>query len=241
VKIATWNVNGIRARFDEVHAFITRERPDVVCLQELKASAEQIPILLLEAEGYWCYMHGDRAYSGVALLVNKELAPTRPAFSHPSFDHESRIVTVKLGDLTVASIYVPNGGKDYPAKIRFLEAMAGYAAGFQAAGAPLVMCGDFNVARTDMDVHPSERKREAIGQRAEERELIERRRDPADRRRHLVKLTPAGKKTLSKLRALQASIDADFLEPLDAEERATLHTLLHRLATHHDPRFGNGH
>ena len=173
MKIATWNVNGIRARFDEVHAFITRERPDVVCLQELKASAEQIPILLLEAEGYWCYMHGDRAYSGVALLVNKELAPTRPAFSHPSFDHESRIVTVKLGDLTVASIYVPNGGKDYPAKIRFLEAMAGYAAGFQAAGAPLVMCGDFNVARTDMDVHPSERKREAIGQRAEERALLD--------------------------------------------------------------------
>jgi exodeoxyribonuclease-3 len=174
VKIATWNVNGIRARFDEVHAFTTRERPDVVCLQELKASADQIPSMLLQAEGYWCYMHGERAYSGVGLLVKKEIAPGRPDFSHPAFDHESRIVTAKLGDLTVASIYVPNGGKDYAAKIRFLEAMAEYAAGFQAAGAPLVMCGDFNVARTDMDVHPSERKRDAIGQRPEERALIER-------------------------------------------------------------------
>ena len=75
----------------------------------------------------------------------------------------------------------------------------------------------------------------------EERELIERKRDPADRRRHLVKLTPAGKKTLAKLRALQASIDDDFFAPLDADERKTLHTLLHRLASHHDPRFGNGH
>jgi DNA-binding MarR family transcriptional regulator len=75
----------------------------------------------------------------------------------------------------------------------------------------------------------------------EERGLIERRRDPADRRRHLVKLTPGGKKTLAKLRALQASIDHDFFAPLSADERATLHTLLHRLATYHDPRFGNGH
>jgi DNA-binding MarR family transcriptional regulator len=75
----------------------------------------------------------------------------------------------------------------------------------------------------------------------EERALIERKRDPADRRRHLVKLTPAGKKTLAKLRALQASIDDDFFASLSADERATLHTLLHRLATYHDPRFGNGH
>jgi DNA-binding MarR family transcriptional regulator len=75
----------------------------------------------------------------------------------------------------------------------------------------------------------------------EKRGLIERKRDPADRRRHLVSLTPAGKKALAKLRALQASIDDDFFAPLDAGERKTLHMLLHRLASHHDPRFGNGH
>jgi DNA-binding MarR family transcriptional regulator len=75
----------------------------------------------------------------------------------------------------------------------------------------------------------------------EERSLIERRRDPADRRRHLVKLTPAGKKVLERLRALHAQIDDEFFAPLSAEERATLHSLLHRLAASHDPRFGNGH
>jgi MarR family transcriptional regulator, lower aerobic nicotinate degradation pathway regulator len=75
----------------------------------------------------------------------------------------------------------------------------------------------------------------------EERNLIERRRDPADRRRHLVKLTPAGKTVLARLRALHAQIDDEFFAPLSAEERATLHSLLHRLAASHDPRFGNGH
>ncbi len=75
----------------------------------------------------------------------------------------------------------------------------------------------------------------------EERGLIERKRDPADRRRHIVRLTPAGKKTLARLRTLHAQIDDDFFAPLNAGERATLYSLLHRLAAYHDPRFGNGH
>jgi exodeoxyribonuclease III len=157
-----------------VFDWAARERPDVLCLQELKATADQIPALMVELAGYWGYWHGNKGYSGVALLVRKDRSAARPDFSHPPFDHESRIVTVKLGDLTIASIYVPNGGKDYVAKLRFLQAMDGYAASFQATGAPLVMCGDFNVARTDQDVHPLERKREAIGQRAEERAILER-------------------------------------------------------------------
>ena len=81
---------------------------------------------------------------------------------------------VRLPQATVASIYVPNGGKDFPAKMRFLEALDAYAAEFQASGLPLILCGDLNVARTDMDVHPKERKPRAIGQLPEERALIER-------------------------------------------------------------------
>jgi exodeoxyribonuclease-3 len=174
MKIATWNVNGIRARHAEVFEWAQREQPDVICLQELKALPDQVPATLCNLDGYWCYWHGYKAYSGVSLQVRKDLLPSPPEFSHPPFDHESRIVTVKVGALTVASIYVPNGGKDYAAKLRFLEAMAEYAAAFRAAGAPLVMCGDFNVARTEIDVHPAERKPNMIGQRPEERALIER-------------------------------------------------------------------
>jgi exodeoxyribonuclease III len=76
--------------------------------------------------------------------------------------------------VTVASIYVPNGGKDFPAKMRFLEALDDYAASFVSSGRQLVLCGDLNVARTDQDVHPKERKPKAIGQLPEERALIER-------------------------------------------------------------------
>src|SRR6267142_2128949 len=123
MKIATWNVNGIRARQAQVQEFIEREQPDVLCLQEIKAAIDQLPVWLCELEGYWCYWHG---------------------------------------------------GKDFPAKMRFLEAMDDYAAEFQTAGQPLILCGDLNVARTDMDVHPKERKPRAIGQLPEERALMER-------------------------------------------------------------------
>jgi exodeoxyribonuclease-3 len=174
MKIVTWNVNGIRARQAELQAFIEHEQPDVLCLQEIKAAIDQLPVWLCELEGYWCYWHGGKGYSGVGLHVRKAAHPGRPAFHHPDFDYEHRIVTVELPQATVASIYVPNGGKDFPAKMRFLEAVDAYAARFEAAGKPLVICGDLNVARTDMDVHPKERKPRAIGQLPEERALIER-------------------------------------------------------------------
>ena len=135
MKIATWNVNGIRARQAQVQEWIERERPDVVCLQEIKATSDQVPVALCEMEGYWCYWHGGKGYSGVGLHVSKD-ARARAAGLLPSrFDYENRIVTVDLdrAALTVASIYVPNGGKDFPAKMRFLEALDGYARGVPAA------------------------------------------------------------------------------------------------------------
>ena len=174
VKIATWNVNGIRARQAQVHELIEREQPDVLCLQEIKAAIDQLPVWLCDVEGYWCYWHGGKGYSGVALLVSKSACSHQPTFTHPAFDFEHRIVAVQVPQATVASLYVPNGGKDFPAKMRFLEAVDAYAAEFQAAGQPLVLCGDLNVARTDMDVHPKERRPNIIGQRPDERALIER-------------------------------------------------------------------
>jgi exodeoxyribonuclease-3 len=125
-------------------------------------------------QGYWCYWHGGRGYSGVALHVSKDIAPERPDFTHPAFDYENRIVMVEVRDVTVASIYVPNGGKDFPAKMRFLEAMDQFTTALQREGRTVALCGDLNVARTDMDVHPKERKPKAVGQLPEERALLER-------------------------------------------------------------------
>lgn len=172
-KVATWNVNGIRARQTQLLEFLEREQPDVLCVQEIKASLDQLPVWLCELEGYWCCWHGGKGYSGVGLHVRRTSCPDRPEFRHPDFDYENRIVTVRLPQATVASIYVPNGGKDFPAKMRFLESLDLYAGEFHSAGLPLVLCGDLNVARTDMDVHPKERRPRAIGQLPEERALIE--------------------------------------------------------------------
>src|SRR6516165_10014502 len=122
MKLATWNVNGIRARQAQVQEWIARERPDVVCLQEIKATSDQIPVALCEMEGYWCYWHGGKGYSGVAMWVS----------------------------------------------------MDAYAASYQQSDRRLVLMGDMNVARTERDVHPKERKPRAIGQLPEERVIIER-------------------------------------------------------------------
>ena len=183
MKIATWNVNGIRARQAQVQEFIDREQPDVLCLQEIKASLDQLPVWLCEMEGYWCYWHGGKGYSGVGLHVRKASYGDRPSFYHPEFDYEHRIVTARLALppspdgpawVTVASAYVPNGGKDFPAKMRFLEALDAYAAELHGAGQAFVLCGDLNVALTDMDVHPKERRPNIVGQRPDERALMQR-------------------------------------------------------------------
>jgi exodeoxyribonuclease-3 len=173
MKIATWNVNGIRARVAEVLDFVAREEPDVLCLQEIKASRENVPEPLRELPGYFCYWHGHKGYSGVGLLLRQATFPHRPAFAHPDFDHETRIVTARLGRLLVASIYVPNGGKDFPAKMKFLEGVERFAARASAEGSWLVVCGDLNVAREERDVHPSLRKLDQIGTTPKERALFE--------------------------------------------------------------------
>ncbi len=179
MKIATWNVNGIRARQGQVLEWLNAERPDVLCLQELKASLDQLPFELRDIEGYWSCWHGDKGYSGVGLLVSKALSSDAPEFSHPPFDFERRIACTTIsagaaGPFTIASIYVPNGGKDYEAKLRFLDALGTWVSDAEREGRPLVLCGDMNVARSDRDIHPKERKPNQIGARPDERALFER-------------------------------------------------------------------
>ena len=173
MKIATWNVNGIRARQGQFVEWVASEKPDVICLQELKASLAQVPESICNLEGYWCYWHGAAAYSGVALHLRRETFGEQPAFSHPEFDRETRIVQARAGDTVFASVYVPNGGKDYQAKLAFMRSLIDFARSLRESGTKLVLCGDVNIARSDMDVHPKERKPNIIGQRPEERDLLE--------------------------------------------------------------------
>ena len=171
MKIATWNVNGIRAREAQLCDWLERDRPDVVCLQEIKARPDQVPerCKLTDYHAFW---HGGGGYSGVSLHLKRELLEA-PEFSHPHFDIETRIVQVTLGNMLVASVYVPNGGKDYAAKIRFMTHLVEWSKQMQAEGRELILCGDINIARADIDVHPRERKADVIGQRQEERDLFQ--------------------------------------------------------------------
>jgi len=111
--------------FELAVELVERERPDVLCLQEIKVAPDHLVKEIAEVPGYWCAWHGMKGYSGVALHVRRDFAAACPAITHPPFDHETRIavadITAAAGSFAVASIYVPNGGKDFPAKIRFLE------------------------------------------------------------------------------------------------------------------------
>ncbi len=178
MKIATWNVNGIRARQGQLLDWLAAEKPDIVCLQEIKASLDQLPFELRDIEHYWSYWHGEKGYSGVALLVAKSLVAALPACSHPAFDFEQRITCASVpspaGDVMIASIYVPNGGKDFDAKMRFLEDLDAFVADAERNQKAIVLCGDLNVALAERDIHPKLHKPNQIGARPEERELLQR-------------------------------------------------------------------
>ena len=173
MKIATWNVNGIRARQAQFLDWIEGERPDVVCLQELKATPEQLAFDLRDLEGYYCFWHGSGPQSGVSIHVRRDNREVEPLYSHPTFDRQTRIVEAHFDNLSVVSMYVPNGGKDFNDKMLFLREFREWMAAQSKTTELLVVCGDMNVTRDDRDLHPKERNPKAIGQRPEERLLFE--------------------------------------------------------------------
>lgn len=173
LKVTTWNVNGLRARHTQVAEFLTAEQPDVLCLQEVRATREQIPAEIAAVPGYTCYWHGGgKGYSGVSLHVAERLGV--PQFSHPDFDVEARVVAAEVAGVRFYSVYMPNGGKDFAAKMTFFGALHDHMLALAAEGQPVVLSGDLNVARLVADVHPKERRaKPVIGQLPEERALFE--------------------------------------------------------------------
>ncbi|MEO7109462.1 MAG: exodeoxyribonuclease III [Polyangiaceae bacterium] len=173
MKVITWNVNGIRAREKEVLALLEEESPDVLMLQETKAKIEQLPPSLYGLGAlptHHAIWHGNAGYSGVAVLLKKS-AFDKPTDARPPFDFETRVVEAHAGDFVFVSMYLPNGGKDFPAKIGFMKALVDYPKSF--ADKKLIIAGDLNVARAEIDVHSSQRNSQTIGQTAEERVLFE--------------------------------------------------------------------
>jgi exodeoxyribonuclease-3 len=156
MRIATWNVNGLRARLDFVRLWLERRNPDLVGLQELKLTDEQFPHSEFEALGYRALTHGQKAWNGVAVLVRtgvdaKEIERGLPGQE----DLGARLITAEVAGLEFTTVYVPNGKtiehEDYPAKLAWLDTLALRWAPRLEPERPAVLCGDFNVCPAPLD------------------------------------------------------------------------------------------
>lgn len=166
MRIVTWNVNSIAKRLPRLLALLEREEPDVVCLQETKVPDESFPALELQAAGYVAVPFGQRAYNGVAILARKEPDEVVRGFPGDPVPEEARVLTARLADLTIASVYVVNGqrvGTDrYERKLAWLDALAGWVETTFTPSEALVVAGDFNVAPDERDVHDPAEWRDTV-------------------------------------------------------------------------------
>ena len=156
MKIATFNVNSIRARRERLLAWLTRAQPEVVCLQELKVEEKDMPLLELRALGYACAGVYQKTYNGVAVLAKGTLTDVKYGLGDGEDDPQARVVAATVDGVRVISVYVPNGqevGSDkWMYKLRFYERLRAYLQSCDLKQ-PLLLAGDFNVAPDARDVH----------------------------------------------------------------------------------------
>lgn len=157
MKIATWNVNSMKVRLAHVLDWLAAERPDVLCLQELKCEDGGFPLAEIEAAGYRAVCHGQKTYNGVAILSLGEATEVLrdiPGFS----DTQKRVIAATVGDLRVVSAYFPNGqavgSEKFAYKLDWLAALTAWLKEEQVRHPRLVLAGDYNIAPEDRDAHP---------------------------------------------------------------------------------------
>lgn len=166
MKLATWNINSIRARKERLLAWIRERGPDVLCLQETKVVDAEFPFAELSALGYRAAAHGQKTYNGVAIASRDELTEVRCGLADGVDDAQCRLVSARTAGLRVVSAYVPNGGElgsdKYAYKLAWLARLRSYLERTARPDEPLVVCGDFNVAPRDSDVAYPEAWRETV-------------------------------------------------------------------------------
>jgi exodeoxyribonuclease-3 len=165
VKIATFNVNGVNGRLPVLLRWLEQSTPDVVCLQELKASDEKFPADAIRKAGYGAIWQGQKSWNGVAILTrNVQPTETRRGLPGDPEDAQSRYIEAAVNGVLVGCLYLPNGnpapGPKFDYKLRWFERLQRYAAELLASGAPVALSGDFNVMPTDLDVYNPERWRD---------------------------------------------------------------------------------
>jgi exodeoxyribonuclease-3 len=157
VKLATWNLNSIRAREKRLFAWLEAERPDVLCLQETKVEDAGFPLAPLEKLGYHVVTFGQRSYNGVAILSRGELDDVSFGLGDGVDDPQARFVAATVGGVRIASCYVPNGeavgSEKYAYKLAWYQRLRSWLERTSSPDRPLILCGDWNVAPEDRDVH----------------------------------------------------------------------------------------
>jgi exodeoxyribonuclease-3 len=166
MRIATFNVNGIGSRIGALLQWLGETQPDVACLQELKAPQEKFPEMAIRAAGYHPIWLGQKSWNGVAILVRQSDGGGEPqelqrGLPGDDSDEQSRYLEVAVNGILVACLYLPNGnpapGPKFDYKLRWMERFHERAAGLIATGAPVILCGDYNVIPTELDVYKPER------------------------------------------------------------------------------------
>ena len=192
LKIATFNVNGIKSRLAHLLLWLERESPDVACLQELKSIDEGFPILDIKAMGYEAIWHGQRSWNGVAILAKGEKPKEhRRALPGDPEDSHSRYIEATVRGIVVGCLYLPNGnpqpGPKFDYKLKWMERLIAHAATLKDKG-PVVLLGDYNVVPTDFDIYdPKSWRKDALLQpesRERYAELLEQGWTDALRARH---------------------------------------------------------
>jgi exodeoxyribonuclease-3 len=178
VKLATWNINSIRAREERLLTWLGQVRPDVLCLQETKVEDAGFPMAALKKAGYEVAIYGQRSYNGVAIASTQPLTDVTRGFGDGSDDGDARTIAATTHGIRVVCVYVPNGqdlaSDRYPYKLAWLGRLRGYLDRTATPDQPLALCGDMNVTPDDRDVwspdkwrnqiHCSEPERAALAQ-----------------------------------------------------------------------------
>jgi exodeoxyribonuclease III len=159
MRIASFNINNINRRLPNLLAWLRETEPDVVSLQELKATDAAFPVKAIQEAGYEAVWRGQKSWNGVAILARWAPILTRGELPGDPADTQSRYIEAAVNGVLVASLYAPNGnpqpGPKFAYKLAWLERLAAHAADLYATGAPVVLAGDYNVVPNDQDIYPT--------------------------------------------------------------------------------------
>jgi len=157
MKIATWNVNSVIARLPLVTRWLENEKPDILCIQETKCTDDKFPVLDLKAVGYDCVLFGQQSYNGVAIISRAGCANLVRGFPEDTVESQARLLAAEIGGITIVNVYVPNGqfvgSEKYQFKLNWMKRLREFFDQNYNPSSNVLLCGDFNVAPEERDVH----------------------------------------------------------------------------------------